>query len=267
MMNTNATDKLNSTAPPAQVETSLASLLSKGQSAQYQSCDDFDWSLRATLPLWLPKSMAASAISQFYFGEITTSRMCRQILNSVDGATARDFLEIQALDEDRHSEIYLKYLNKIGGLAKINPAVDNSYRQALSWTGAPEAIILAFHVILEGESLRLQHDVDDWMPCPLFKEIAARIARDEARHVAFGKIYLKQSLPHLLQAQRLEIYVWVRDLWLDAIKSLTKGLIFPTIFFSSRRNSWIQQKWRERLPDLMAAGLFDQEEQIIFEQA
>jgi len=146
---------LNPCAPLSELELSLSPLLAKGQSAQYQSSNDFDWYLRAKLPLLLPRSMASSAISQFYYGEITTARMCRQILSSVNTATARDFLEIQALDEDRHSQIYLKYLDKIGGLAKINPAVDNSYHQALSWTGAPEAIILAFHIILEGESLRL----------------------------------------------------------------------------------------------------------------
>ncbi len=245
----------------------IAALAEKGQSAQHQTASDFDWDRPAGIPVWLPNRVAASAISQFYHGEIATARMCRQIFSDLASHDAEKFVETQIDDELRHADIYDRYLAKLGGVREPARHISQAYHRALTWTGAPQAQILAFHVVLEGEAVRLQHSVDMWMPCAFFREISGVIARDEARHVAFGKIYLRESLPALALQERLAIYRWVRDIWFDAARSAVGRYAPPAFLGGARWRRWLERKWLERLSDLAAAGLFVPQERRIFENA
>ena len=243
----------------------IAALAEKGRRAQFQTTADFDWDRPAGIPVWLPKRVAASAISQFYHGEIATARMCREIFSGLASHDAENFVETQINDELRHADIYDRYLMKLGGIREPARHISQAYHRALTWTGAPQAQILAFHVVLEGEAVRLQHSVDMWMPCALFQEISGVIARDEARHVAFGKIYLRESLPALALQERLEIYRWVKEIWFDAARSAVGHYAPPAFLGGTRWRRWLEGKWLERLPDLSAAGLFESHERKVFE--
>ncbi|MEM0946307.1 MAG: ferritin-like domain-containing protein [Pseudomonadota bacterium] len=243
-------------------------LLEKGRAAQSQSHLNFDWDRPVKIPFWLPNSIAASAVSQFHYGEGATARMCRQLRPSIPEMAAQEFLETQALDEDRHARIFSTYLDKLGGVRPISEPMQVLYEEALAWKGAPEAIMVAFHVILEGEALRLCHGIDAWMPCPLFRELSAVVARDEARHVAWGKLYLRDSLPHLPRHERLEIYLWSRALWFRAATTMAGKYTPLGILGSNERfGVWMERKWQERLGDLKSAGLFTEEERPAFIRA
>ncbi len=245
----------------------MAALAEKGRNAQHQAAADFDWDRPPAIPVWLPNGIAASAISQFYHGEIATARMCHQILRDLSCREAENFVETQISDELRHADIYDRYLEKLGGIRNPARHISEAYQKALNWTGAPQAQILAFHVVLEGEAVRLQHSVGMWMPCSLFRDISAVIARDEARHVAFGKIYLRDSLPTLPLPERLAIYRWVREIWFDAARSAVGRYAPPAFLGGARWRRWLEMKWLERLPDLLAAGLFSRKERRVFENA
>ena len=86
-------------------------------------------------------------------------------------------------DERRHMTYYERYLARFGGVGAIEEGVAMAYEGALSWPGSHHGAILAFHVVLEGEGLRVQRLYGDWFPCPLFRQINALIGRDEGRHV------------------------------------------------------------------------------------
>lgn len=243
-------------------------LLVKGRDAQFQSHLDFDWDRPVKLPFWLPKSAAASAVSQFHLGETSTARMCRQLQMDMPELGTREFLETQSLDEERHARIFATYLDKLGGAKPVPEPVQQLYDEALAWTGAPEAVMVAFHIILEGEALRLCHGIEAWMPCPLFRELATVVSRDEARHVAWGKLYLRDTLPALSKKERLEIYVWSRALWFRATRAMAgRYSAIGVLGRSDRFNLWMEGKWRDRLDDLQSAGLFSQEERDEFLKA
>ncbi len=248
------------------LESRLLILVAKMQAAQKQSHLDFDWQMPAQIPFWLSKRLASAAVNHLHQGEVATARMCRQIRNQIENETARTFLDLQRQDECRHARIYRSYFEKIGGTDPKPNEVQKLYEKALSWRGAPEAIILAFHVVLEGEFLQLQREVDRWLPCPLFKQISAVIARDEARHVAFGKTYLKASLPHLPLQERQQIYGWLKELWSVGIRSAMQQFAPPGfISLSNRLGHWMDKEWLERLDELEAAGLFIPDEKPMFE--
>ena len=249
-------------------EEKRLALLHKGRAAQTQSHLDFDWDRSARIPFWLPTSVAASAVSQFHLGEQSTARMCRQLRHVMPEHATREFLETQSLDEERHARIFSTYLTKLGGARPIPEPIQQLYDEALAWNGAPEAVMVAFHIILEGEALRLCHGIEAWMPCPLFRDLASVVARDEARHVAWGKLYLRDALPALPKSERLDIYIWSRALWFRAARAMAgKYSAMGLLGGNARFDSWMERKWRDRLDDLHSAGLFTAEEQPEFLRA
>ena len=250
---------------PDSFESRLAALTAKIAAAQHQSPLDFDWARPIKLPLWLPRRLAASAITHFQLGELATASMCNQLRNRLDFSLGRDFLDLQALDELRHARLYGFYLDKLGGPDPKPSRIARAYDRAASWQGAPQAIILAFHGILEGESMRLQQIIDKWLPCPLFKEFSALIARDEARHIAFGRLYLRETLPSLPQPERLRIFRWIRALWFKTVRSAISHFAPPGMVQAyGGLGGWMANEWRERVDDMEALHLFAREERPDF---
>jgi hypothetical protein len=243
----------------------IAALAAKAAAVQSGGPPDIDWSRPPSLPVWLPRRLAARAVTQYHRGEIATARACETLRYRLALPAARDFLRIQATDERRHATLYDAYLGKIGGPRPRSLSIEETYEKALAWQGAPEAIILAFHAILEGESLRLQQVIDKWLPCPLFREISAVINRDEARHIAFGRIYLREALPYLPRGERLAIFAWARDLWFDAVRDAIADFAPPGLFRAGGGwKRWLATEWEERLGDLRDLNLFAGEEREIF---
>jgi hypothetical protein len=237
------------------LEGRLAALTAKTVAAQSQSPLDADWDRPIKLPVWFPKRMAASAITHFHAGELATAGMCDRIRYHPDMSIGRDFLELQALDERSHARLYSLYADRLGGPDRRPSVIGGVYDRALSWQGAPQAIILAYHGILEGESMRLQQAIDKWLPCPLFKEISAVIARDEARHIAFGKLFLRETLPSLSRTERLEIFHWIRGLWFEAVRGAISHFAPPGMVLAyGGLASWMASEWRERVDDKRMAG-------------
>ncbi len=171
----------------------------------------------------------------------------------------RRFLEMQLDDEVRHAEIYLRYLKMLGGVAPMEPALGLAADRILKWRGAPEAIVLSCHVLLETESLRLGRAINAWFSCPLFGAISAAIARDEARHIAFGKTYLRESLPALAFAERREIYCWLKELWNNAAAGAFDTVVWTGVPRRTRR-VFLERHWSYCVDWLISAGLMSAEE-------
>ncbi len=253
------------TTATADYERKLAALSEKALKAQSKPDETIDWRQPAAPPCWMPNRLAAAAISRFHHGEITTAQLCEDIRGRIASPAARDCLEAQADDEHRHALIYGRYLDKLGGPDRRPSTVEGLYGKVAAWRGAPEGSILVCHVIFEGESLQLQNSVDKWMPCPLFKEISAVIAKDEARHVAFGRVYLRAALPHLPRAERLALFRWIRDLWFEAVRDTVDRFAPPGLLaLYGGKTRWIQDEWCERLDTLESLNLFSPEERRDF---
>lgn len=247
------------------VEHRLHALSSKALAAQSIADRTVDWDRPALPPWWMPRQLAATAISQFHYGELATARLCAEMSNRLVSPAARTCLEVQVEDEQRHARIYSRYLEKLGGIDQRPPAIETLYRKAVSWQGAPEGAVLACHSLFEGEALQLHAAIDKWMPCPLFRDISAIIAKDEARHVAFGRLYLRDALPHLPRAERLGLFRWIRQLWFDAIGQAVDQFAPPGLLaFHGGRTRWIQKEWRERVDMLESLHLFDRNERREF---
>ncbi|WP_282606407.1 hypothetical protein [Pelagibius sp. Alg239-R121] len=233
----------------------LEALADKGGRAQSEH-PSLDWEgMPPKLTSWR-RGMAIGIVNQFIGGEEATARLCRDLAPRICLASARDCLLIQVEDEMNHAAIYRRYLNRIGGRASAHHFLEEVVKRSLSWKGAPEAALLAFHVIVEGEALAFLDEARDWIQDPLFHNLSRQIARDEARHVAFGRLYLSQTLPCLPLQERIEIYRWLRALWFDGTTRLTKGRL-GSVIATALPHSWMQKRWDHWILALQPTGLFD----------
>jgi len=244
----------------------LQTLVCKGEAAQTQSLDDIPWSsIEPARPFWMSRSSIAWGISQFYHGEMATAALCRVIAEIIDCPVARSFLATQIRDEERHARIYAKYLHCMGFGCADNDILKDLHHAVSARAHEPIAMILATHVVLEGESLALQQTLRPWMPCPLFAEISRVIARDEARHHAFGRLFLQGTLPHRPLAERLAHARWIKNFWEAGIRKTAQKLKPPGFqILYGGWNRWLTGEWQERLDRLMAAGLFREAERPLF---
>ena len=203
-----------------QREDFLLSLTRSGNRAAEVGDAGIDWTLPASKPRWMPRRAYSTAISQLYYGELASIEMCERLLGVIDDATARRFIGTQIADERRHVGYYEKYLARVGDIGVIEEGVAMAYQGPLTWPGSYHGAIVAFHVVLEGEGLRIQRLYGDWFRCPLFQQVNALIARDEGRHVAFGRHFLKESLDALPLDERLAIFRWIKALWFDCAAAI-----------------------------------------------
>ena len=191
----------------------LTKLLENVTDGQWSPIEDIKWDQEPMLPTWISPKLYAAAVSQLYYGEIATIWACQRLLAELTGARVRQFLRAQINDEERHAETYLGYLRKLGDVAPMDESLATALAGTMTWLGSYHGLIVAFHILLEGEALRLQQDLIKWFPCPLLSQINKKISRDEARHVAFGKILLQNEIMGLDVDERMSIYLWVKSIW------------------------------------------------------
>ena len=246
---------------PSRAQTEkLAHLAAKAQAGQWSVADDIDWRRAPHLPLWMSRDQARAMISQLYRGEIATSRLCQTLLREVAPGPARRCLAYQIADERRHAEAFRRYLEPLGGVAPVDPdlawALDAAGRGSAGTLGA----MVAFHVVVEGEVLRVQGSLARLLPCPLLNDINRRVARDEARHVAFGRIVLGEAVAALSAEARAQLYDWVFDLWQQTGARSLDGRADNGMAHSLLRG-WLAGGWRHHAAALAQIGLVPAAEQ------
>lgn len=228
-------------------------ILSAARNGQWSVDADIDWRLDAVPPRWLPRGSYVSIVSQFYYGELATQRLCRRLLEQLLEAEARAAVAWQLGDETRHAVAFKRYLDRLGDIAPVEEGLETALERSLAWQGSPAALIAAFHVVFEGGALALLQKLVKRFPCPLFADIDERLVPDEARHIAFGKLYLRGHVPELDPEERREIFAWLRDVWGEAARSSKReysGFIGRAFGLDP---DWAAASWRHQ--EQVLAGL------------
>jgi hypothetical protein len=229
-------------------------LAAKARAGQWSVTDDIDWQHPPRLPVWVTRDQARAAISQLYHGEIATSRMCRSVLGDFPTGPARQCLEIQIADETRHAEAYERYLESLGGVAAMDRHLAWVFEEAARGPAGPLGVMVAFHVVVEGEVLRVQDSLARLLPCPLLRQINRRVARDEARHVAFGRLYLTEALVDLPAEARGQLHDWLHGLW----RRTTERAVAESVASGTSRRllrAWLKGGWSHHRAALRQIGL------------
>jgi hypothetical protein len=142
--------------------------------------------------------------SQFLHGEQGALVCAAKIVETVPDIDSKFYAATQVMDEARHVETYAKYLyEKLGLIYPINNSLKSLINDTLTdnrW----DYTYLGMQVLIEGVALAAFSMVRDFTQDPLGKAVTAYIMQDEARHIAFGRMALKDAYQELTQAEREE---------------------------------------------------------------
>ncbi|TDB90330.1 ferritin-like domain-containing protein [Actinomadura sp. KC216] len=208
----------------------LLSLYTKGKQRQWDADKRLDWSHEVDPgdPLGMPDELiwiadselwdrlpekersvvrthtAGWMYSQFLHGEQGALVCAAQVVRMVPDIDAKFYASTQVMDEARHVEAYDRYLReKIG----VRYGITESLRGLLDTIvrdGRWDFTYLGMQVLIEGLALASFSIQRDLMTDPLAKAFNAYVLEDEARHVAFGQLALRQYYQDLTDAERRE---------------------------------------------------------------
>ncbi|MGW1870137.1 ferritin-like domain-containing protein [Streptomyces mauvecolor] len=208
----------------------LLALYQKGKDKQWDGAKRIDWDLEVdpydplgtpdeamTLygtPYWdkmtdrnkgdLRQHYTSWQFSQFLHGEQGAMVCAARIVESVPDLDAKFYSATQTMDEARHAEIYARFLHtKLGMLYPINDNLQSLLGDTLRdsrW----DMPYLGMQVLIEGLALAAFGMIRDTTTKPLPKQILAYVMQDEARHVAFGRMALRDYYTQLSDAELRE---------------------------------------------------------------
>src|SRR3954453_236427 len=155
---------------------------------------------------WLEFGVEARrwTLSQFLHGEQGALLCTAKITETVPWYDAKLYASTQVVDEARHVEVFARYLEeKLGGPYQINAHlrmllddIVNDSRWDMTYLG--------MQVMVEGLALAafcFRHRMTE---DPLLKKLLGYVMSDEARHVAFGVLSLKEYYEGLSAAELRE---------------------------------------------------------------
>ncbi len=152
----------------------------------------------------LRRHLQAWQVSQFLHGEQGALICTAKIVQQVPSADAKFYAATQVMDEARHVEAYARLLHEKFDLAyPITPTLKRLLGDVLSdarW----DMTYLGMQVLIEGLALAAFARIRDQAKNSLAASVNAYVMQDEARHVAFGRLALRDYYPRLTQAERDE---------------------------------------------------------------
>jgi hypothetical protein len=216
---------------------------------------------------WLRRELQANSISQFMHGEQGALIATAKIVGTVPDMNAKFYAATQVMDEARHVEAYKRLLHEKFQLAyPINKALKTLLEQTLTdrrW----DMTYLGMQVLIEGLALAAFQRIRDTAKNNLAAAVNAYVMQDEARHVTFGRMALREYYPHLSDAERaereeftVEALYFMRDRFNQAEVWQRSGLPVEELM-KYAYESGAMQSFRSRLftrivPILKEIGLF-----------
>ena len=140
-------------------------------------------------------------LSQFMHGEQGALVCTARIVETVPWIDAKYYAATQVMDEARHVEVFAKYLDeKLTGHYPINAHLRLLLDDILAdsrW----DMTYLGMQIMVEGLALAAFGFMHQMTTEPLLKNLLRYVMSDEARHVAFGVLSLKEYYAQLTDAE------------------------------------------------------------------
>ncbi len=223
--------------------TPLVTLYNKAMGSQWNSVTDLDWGIDVDpeglvdhdgLAMQLVKMAAAepgspianwgapqftalgiesfkASISQFMHGEQGAMLTAAKIVETVPWIDAKYYAATQTMDEARHTEVFARYLDqKVGEAYPMSPFLEEQITSLLEdsrW----DIAYLGMQIVIESLALAAFGDMLRRTEEPLLRKLLRYVMSDEARHVAFGILTLKEFYTQLSEAELKERQEFLLD--------------------------------------------------------
>ncbi|MFP3900562.1 MAG: ferritin-like domain-containing protein, partial [Acidimicrobiia bacterium] len=181
---------------------------------------------------------------------------------------AKYYASTQVMDEARHVEVFAKYLDdKLEGHYPINAHLRMLLDDIIAdsrW----DMTYLGMQIMVEGLALAAFGFMQQMTPDPLLKQLLRYVMSDEARHVAFGVLSLKEyyaelSTSELRERQEFafEAAVRMRDRFLQQEVWERMGIdpkeMLPMVIRDPGRAMFQQMLFSKIVPNCKKLGLLD----------
>ncbi|MBI3072098.1 MAG: ferritin-like domain-containing protein [Deltaproteobacteria bacterium] len=264
----------------------MAKLYEAAKSGQWNASKDVDWSIdvdpmdtdKALMPFdYFPlfdmpgftalsereratqlHGLMAWMLSQFLHGEQGALFAAAQVTECIDGLDGKLFGSTQVVDEGRHVEVFHRYLTE--KLQKWYPVNDNLYviLDALMSDSRWDIKFLGMQILVEGLALGAFGTIRTGTKEPLIKEILKYVITDEARHVHYGVLALRDFyLNQLSEHERRE-----REDWTCEIVALMRNRFLAHEFYEEywahamSRAEWDRIANESKIMDVFRVTMF-----------
>ena len=156
----------------------------------------------------LTHSVAAWMLSQFLHGEQGALFAAAQVTEAVQFFDGKLYGATQVMDEGRHVEVFHRYLDtKLEKLYQVN---DNLFViiDALMADARWDMKFLGMQIMVEGLALGAFGTLYKQTKEPLLKNLLKYVIQDEARHVHYGVLALRDHMKQLSDGERREREDW-----------------------------------------------------------
>ncbi|HEX6167868.1 MAG TPA: ferritin-like domain-containing protein [Acidimicrobiales bacterium] len=207
-------------------------------------------------------------LSQFMHGEQGALICTAKIVETVPWIDAKYYASTQVMDEARHVEVFARYLDdKLSGHYPINAHLKlllddivNDSRWDMTYLG--------MQIMVEGLALAAFGFIHQLTTEPLLKQLLRYVMSDEARHVAFGVLSLKEYYAELTDAElaerqefAFEAAVRMRDRFLQQEVWERMGLdvkaVLPLVMHAPQRQVFQSMLFSKIVPNCKKLGLLD----------
>jgi hypothetical protein len=211
-------------------------------------------------------------LSQFLHGEQGALLCTAKIVETVPWYDAKLYASTQTMDEARHVEVFHRYIDeKLKGGFQVNAHLRmllDDIIQDSRW----DMTYLGMQVMVEGLALAAFGFLHQMTEEPLLKQMLRYVMSDEARHVAFGVLSLKEvyagmSDQEMMDRQEFafEAAIRMRDRFLSQEVWEKHGVnprdVVPLVLNDPTRDIFQQMLFSKIVPNCKKLGLLDRNDQ------
>ena len=160
----------------------------------------------------------AHRLSQFLHGEQGALMTAAALTHAVPDYEGKLYAATQTMDEARHVEVFETYVRKLAQVYPMMPALKTLIDETLTadhWV----KIAIGMNMIVEGLALGSFHNMIRATSCDLLRQILTLVLRDEARHVAFGNVYVASTIGDMHSDDREDVAQFA----FDALTMMMRG--------------------------------------------
>ena len=156
----------------------------------------------------LVHSLTSWMLSQFLHGEQGALFAAAQVTEAVQFYDGKLYGATQVMDEGRHVEVFHRYLDE--KLCKLYQVNDNLFViiDALMADSRWDMKFLGMQIMVEGLALGAFGTLYRQTGEPLLKDLLKYVIQDEARHVHYGVLALRDHIRELTDSERREREDW-----------------------------------------------------------
>ena len=186
-------------------------------------------------------SLTAWMLSQFLHGEQGALFAAAQVTEAVQFFDGKLYGATQVIDEGRHVEVFHRYLTRSS--SKLYQINDNLYViiDALMSDARWDMKFLGMQIMIEGLALGAFGTLYRVTKEPLLKELLKNVIQDEARHVHYGVLALREHITNALGERAAR----ARGLGLRGGAAMRNRFMAYEIFEEQFQGAISRAQWRE----------------------